>query len=516
VCAGRALIASAWGNTAADVLAGKVRILGSTAQVDLDDLDLRTPPPAFADASRAMWWRSMIWATPVFAAPTSPSYTVPAAEAAALIDDLVRGLDANPDPGTTGTSAQAQAAATAAGWDEGTNLRRNEVLNCLAPSSGMDPRVVAHLRAAIAANKDPFRYYGPPYHRVHNHGTMANLALLDSASILSDRALATFALARLGAEMRDVFSPGGFSYEQSTAYHDFNRSLWHGVVGRLPAAPGGASSAALRTLLAAADAMTSFLTDPRGVEVPLGDGWVSAPTGPPARHPAAVGTTDVRGGVAAWRWSWSDRRTTYYTVRFGPPRRGHGHDDATAVTWGTLGVPVLVDPGDYTADRSLALEAWQSSPQAHNLAMPAGARIVGGASPLLSRTRTGSVDVLRVRSGLFSVPVTRTLRVDDHRHSATVTDAGSGTLTEHFHLDPSWRPSVRRYTRSTVTWWFSNGHQRLALILPRSGVTVVVRRGGTAPLAGWVFPAFEVSVPALEVLVVGRASVSSTWVVVAR
>ncbi len=211
-CTVRLAMARDWGNTPSSILARKVSISGHTAHVDWAHLSLVTPPSAFSDIGRTQLWRSLIWAVPL----VYPTSATAAPGAAAVLSAIGKALAANPDPGSA--TAAARARGITHGWEEGTNTRREQGLNCLVAAT-RNPALTRALRAAVAANLDMVRYYGPPYHPIHNHGTMANLALLDSATVLATPAWAKTAVTRLKAEMTGLFSPSGFTLEQSTAYH---------------------------------------------------------------------------------------------------------------------------------------------------------------------------------------------------------------------------------------------------------------------------------------------------------
>jgi hypothetical protein len=90
---------------------------------------------------------------------------------------------------------------------------------------------------------------------------------------------------------------------------------------------------------------------------------------------------DDQTGWIIGRWSWTDPATSYYTIRYGPPRYGHGHHDrAGGVTWTTKGVRVLVGPGAFTYEAASSYAQYQKNPQGQNVPIPAGAETGNGAS----------------------------------------------------------------------------------------------------------------------------------------
>jgi hypothetical protein len=509
--------AGSWGMTRAELMSGKVTILGATSKLAPTGFDLRTAPAAFADPARTLWWRSGVWIVPAFYPPAVPSDTALREAQVTLLSHLLRALAANPDPGTTGSTRAGLVKANAAGWDEGTNLRREQSLNCLLWSTGFDARLRPYVAAAARANLDPNRYAGPPLRPVQNHGTMANLTLIDSADLTDTAAWGDTAATRLHAELRGLFSPAGFTFEQSTAYLDFNAKMWETTLLDLAERPDAPDLTQARALVRQARVMEQYLTTPQGALTRIGDG---DPVRPPvlANH-RFLGVADRVGGVAANRWSWSDPTTTHYVVRFGPPQRGHGHLDHGSVTFSTLGVPVLVHPGYYSYATSRrwgctgadALGCYARGPLGANVAYPTahGALAAPSSSPLISMTRTGKVDSLVLVDNTFTTPIRRTLRIDDAHHAVTVTDTSSVSLTQRFHLDRAWVFASR--TNRSLS--FRNGARRLTVSVASRGIALNVFRGSTRNLAGWYFPSYGTAVSSYEVVVSGGRSVASTLTV---
>jgi hypothetical protein len=516
-CRSAAVADEAWGMNRDDLLAGRVTILGHTTHVSFGSIDLRTPPAAFADAARRLWWRSMIWAAPLFYPEVDKSDAAVTQARARLVTGLVRALKANPDPGAHGTSAAALRPSNAAGWDEGTNMRREQVLNCLVWATGFDARLVPHLRAAVAANLDPNRYDGPPVRAVNNHGTLANLALVASAHLLGRADWARTAVHRLNTELGGVFSPAGFSLEQSTSYLDVNVDLWSRALDMLADEPSAPDLRGARIRLARAVLMEQYLTDPQGHVVRIGDGDPVALQA--VRAHRYLGVVDTVGGVASNRWSWTDPGTSFYVVRFGPAQRDHGHLDHCSILYSTLGVPVLVHPGAYVYGTK---QMWGCSgptgracygrgPLGANVAYPTthGVLRAHAASPLVSLTRSGSVDTIRLVDDEFTTPIRRTARVDDRNHTLTVTDSATVRLSQRFHLDPRW-DYVGRTNRSVS---FRDGARRLTVSFPSAGAVVNVYRGSIPRMAGWYFPSYGCITSANEIVASGGRTLTAVFTV---
>src|SRR5262249_13178525 len=104
-----------------------------------------------------------------------------------MASQLVAFHTADPDPGTSQY-----------GWDEGTAERRLLSENCVYAVS-RDPRLVDLIAADVQVQLGS-RYYGPPYHQVHNHGLMANLQLIRAGELLNQPEWVTLATDRMRRE----------------------------------------------------------------------------------------------------------------------------------------------------------------------------------------------------------------------------------------------------------------------------------------------------------------------------
>ena len=136
-------------------------------------------------------------------------------------------------------------------------------------------------------------------------------------------------LSRLLTDASAPWTPAGTSIEQSSSYHLFNVELWGQVVGVLSAhGVAAASVARVRGLVARAERVSAWLTEPDGRLVVLGDSEARPGVPPPPR--TARTFRDDGAGLIVGRWSWTDPTTTYYTIRYGPPRIAQGNRSGRA------------------------------------------------------------------------------------------------------------------------------------------------------------------------------------------
>jgi Heparinase II/III N-terminus len=395
----------------------------------------------------------------------------------ALMYQVIAFNTQNPDPGTSQY-----------GWDEGTALRRLETLNCLywlARAAGLS---YGHLSGSmddnVAVQFGP-RYAGPPYRPVHNHGLMANLRILRAGVLRDVASWRTRAMDRMSAEAPLAWSSRGVSWEQSSTYHKVNIDLWDEAAAAIEAqVPSSTTPATIRRYTARAKVVFQWMTEPDGGIVKIGDS--DDQVGTPNLRNYATAFRDDQAGWVIGRWSWSDPGTTYYTMRYGPPRRAHGHQDRPCVTFTTMGVRVLVGVGRYTYDTASPWYRWQISPVGQNCSYT---------DATLTTSRAVSVTGAKVQTTAHAWTTTdtqfggrthtRSININGSTHAMRVIDTytGTGTHRQSFHLDPAWQ----LVSKSTQAVRFSHPAGR-SLRITTSGAVSSVVRGLTNPIAGWVFP----------------------------
>ena len=486
------------GSTTDDVNAGKITIYNQSANIDLTKIDLEHSP--FKDASRTMYYRSLVWLLAAFyPGPLASNVAGSTDPVGSVLDILAR----TPDPGSSTPALLAKA--NTIGWDEGTSLRRAATINCLYALTG-DSRLIPDILVHVSEMKDMNRYYGPPKHVVHNHGTMANLVLLDSATLLHDDATYSFAVDRLLVEAPKLFTPSGFTLEQSSGYHYVNLRMWLHIKDILSNKLGATEPrvVALNAILQKASNVDAYLTSPLGYGAGIGDGDAGF-KGIPGKH-RFLGFVDPVSGIAAMRWSWTNPNTSWWTLRYGSARRYHGHDDWGSITWNTLGVPVLVDPGYYSYDASKPWVLWQKSSPAHNVPVP-NTPVTVAKKPVRSMklVRTGSIDTILLNTVILGAQVSRTLVINNKAHNLTITDKVAGKFTSPLHLDAGWVYS----SKTARTLSFVNGKKHLTLSLPKGAAATIIKGSLARKMfGGWVFRSFEVATPAPEILIAGSNSLT--------
>ncbi|MFI1993831.1 hypothetical protein [Actinoplanes sp. NPDC020271] len=407
---------------------------------------------------------------------------------AALVAQAVQFHQADPDPGTN-----------ASGWDEGTALRRLESENCLyslTQSADLIPGMAAD--AAVILGK---RYYGPPNAPVHNHGLMANLALVRAGDLLGKTAWKNTAVKRMTAEAPLAFSKAGLSFEQASGYQGVNANLW-GQAADVLAQTSGTQTAAATLRQAVNKAWTAFAweTEPDGKIVQIGDSEES--TGRAAPRNTARTLRDDQTGTIIGRWSWSDPRTSYYTIRYGPTRRAHGHEDrAGGVTWTTLGTRVLVGPGKYTYDKNSAWYTWQIGPASHNVAVPNGGAVKSGKTAKVKSSKIqSSAHAWTITDDIYNTPHTRSVNVSRDAHRIQISDlfTKSTLWRQNWHLAPGWTLVSGKVNGTTLTFKHTSGRR---LTVTTTGRVSGIVKGKTNPIQGWHFPAFGSRTQSIDLVI---------------
>jgi hypothetical protein len=341
---------------------------------------------------------------------------------------------------------------------------------------------------------------------------MANLAVLRSARLLGNRQWQHKAVARMSDEAPKAWSAAGSTWEQSTMYQGVNSHLWSQAAAAIQDARGGAGIVSrIRALAAKADAVFAWMTEPDGGIAIIGD----ALDVPGTTRPGWTTRMwhDDEAGFGIGRWSWRDRSTTYYTIRYGPPMRAHGHQDRGGVTWSTLGARVLVNAGLFTYDPSNRFIGYQDGPASANVAIPSRRTIDPRAAVHLARTSFGADShqwVLTDR--LFGLAHQRGVLVLENAHTLTVADAYAvkGTsFVQKFHLDPSW--TLVALTDGARTARFARSGGRRLTVTTTGALSLL--KGSTRPVAGWHFPAFGARVPGDELTVTATTTASTAFAV---
>jgi hypothetical protein len=455
------------GATGSGVRRGVLTLFGRSVRINPSTIDFSRAP--VRSAPWRLWYGSLVWLVPLAVDSLQASNVAGRRLVAAYVAASLR---TSPDPGSGTPAALARALRT--GWAEATNTRRQQTLNCLVQiQPGWAVRTL--LNATIRANLDPRRYYGPPFAPAHNHGLMANHALITSGLILHRQPLITIAARRLSRDVQSVRDRGcGMTFEQSARYHRVNTRLWQAAADRLAAVGRPRAAAAVEQAAIHMRSALAHLVAPDGALVTVGDS--SPERGLPTQPQATMRMLCRAAGWAAGRTSWTPD-AMHYTLRFGPRTALHGHNDHGSLTWARDGA-VLDDPG-YFYDHGTTVARYGRSNAAHNVLAIVGTEFSGPTRLLRAAWRPGA-DTYTVRDQSGGVTRTRSVWIDRELSLVIVIDraAGHGTRTfvQRWHL-------AREWTRTSVPGVAARGGAQAGFIafdvhtrrfLPRRTATALV------------------------------------------
>lgn len=214
-----------------------------------------------------------------------------------------------------------------------------------------------------------------------NHALHQQESLFICGRILHEEPLWQLALDRMDALLREQYDEQGVNAEGATAYHYNNYLWWEKALRRVDAERITRPRGADRHLSAPEE--IAHATRPDGTLVAIGDTDVVSPKpikSPVTDYVASGGTLGTapadlirvyNSGYVFSRSGWGDvERTfsehTFFSLRFGPAKRVHGHPDGGSITYSAAGVNWLVDLGKYQYGSGIARDHFVSR-AAHSL-----------------------------------------------------------------------------------------------------------------------------------------------------
>ncbi|WP_433163103.1 heparinase II/III domain-containing protein [Kribbella sp. CA-247076] len=343
-----------------------------------------------------------------------------------------------------------------------------------------------------------------------NHGTDESIALFGVGCTLNRTDYKNLAQQRLASGITTSIDAQGSTNEQSTAYAQFNYSLWGRAVEVLQAcgADPGTTITQRRALLAN---WIALATNSLGNLHQIGDSEV-VKTAPIAGTPLQfAGTKGAEGtapaqrvgvysaGFVFGRSGWGTGATfaaqSSYSIRYGPKRQLHGHSDHMSLTYVARGRDILID-GGHAGYQNDVWRTWAKSPFAHSTmttplsadAMPAtklNRHVLGTNSDFYEFSDVPGAGISRVRGVLV-------LKDPD---LVVTLDRGSSKTAQQFqtlwHLPSDQKASV--YSRTTALAAKPGENTRTILFqvpyrqaLPPGAI--LLKQAQTKPIQGWHYP----------------------------
>jgi len=340
-----------------------------------------------------------------------------------------------------------------------------------------------------------------------NHGTDESIALFGVGCTLGRADYKKLAQDRLAAAITTSIDAQGSTNEQSTAYAQFNYSLWGRAVDVLRAcgADPGTTITTRRALMAN---WLALATNSLGNLHQIGDSEVvrTAPvTGTPLEYAGSLGVTGTepaqRVGVytAGYVFGRSDCGTfadqSSYSIRYGPARQLHGHSDHTALTYTAHGRDIIID-GGHAGYQNDVWRTWAKSPfAASSMTTPLSADRLP-ATKLTRYVLNPTSDFYEFSdvpgTGISRVRATLVVRNPD---LVVTLDRASAKTAQQFqtlwHLPADQKATV--YSRTTALAMKPGDGTRTILFqvpyrqaLPPGAI--LLKQAQTKPIQGWTYP----------------------------
>ncbi|MFI7703442.1 heparinase II/III family protein [Nonomuraea sp. NPDC049480] len=330
------------------------------------------------------------------------------------------------------------------------------------------------------------------YKKGHNHGIDQDIALMGIGCRYGRKDWADLASRRLTGTVKIDVDAQGALMEQAPRYAVY-------VYSRLQVAMINMKSCGRKVpgaIASRTEALKDFIahaTMPNGYMVPIGDGTADTEpkmeTGTPKQKVKAY-----RAGYVFGRTAWGKPESAYYSIRYGPGMKYHGHEDHLGVTYYAQGRDILVDGGFHSYEKS-SYRYWTLSPEAHNVPTVAGARFRPHTSATLTKSSYGADrQSFRVTDKAYGVSRSRSVLVNHGEDVMAVLDTASGGRK----VRNLWRfdPSLKVVSNKGGEVVLGDGKFKVTLV-QFSGCDRVggqqVERGGKL---GWVSPTYLSRKPA--------------------
>lgn len=375
------------------------------------------------------------------------------------------------------------------------------------------PELLEWLEAAIRTHAEHLA--DPSNMGNANHALHQQESLFVCGRVLGEGRLWQLALERMGALLREQYDEQGVNAEGAIAYHHNNYLWWERTLRRMDVEQIPRPDGADRHLHAPEE--IAHATRPDGTYVTIGDTDHMTPTvlgTPLTDYTATLGQEGeapvdaVRvydAGYVFARSGWGDEQRpytdhTFYSLRFGPSRRVHGHPDGTSVTYSASRTNWVVDPGKFDYSSSVPRKH-VTSRAAHSVLSFDGRKPQKDAQVTLVRREITALhhDFVLEDDSFARIALSRRvvysvageyLVVIDHATSPRVMNA-----QQRWQLGPD--VTARHRVAGGVD--LTAGEQHAALWFCEPEVEVRTVRGQEDPFDGWVATGWKKKAPAAAV-----------------
>lgn len=362
-----------------------------------------------------------------------------------------------------------------------------------------------------------------------NHGLQQHQGLLVIGAVLQEPQWVQIATQRAVEMLRESYDEQGINEEGAVQYHQMNFTWWHTMRKRLQVVSGNTPEEFDRIALAPLG--LAHAARPDGTFELIGDTEavrlrdVGHPAVDYVRSGGAEGVAPAErvkvfdAGYVFGRSTWgTDSQpfpdADFYSLRFGPQNRIHGHVDGMALTLYAGNGPMLVDSGKYAYDRTDPFRAHLQSRQGHNSLSVAGAAYDKTAVVTLEQhVQRADLDYYRFQDpGYPGVSLVREVCVALEHQLIVVVDSftsdNPARVSQWWHLDPE---AGRRTEGDSIFVRGKTNAFRIAWPEDPQRSTRV-RRGSKSPIQGWFSPRWRVLQPTrvVESVITGQSGSLAT------
>ncbi|HVL32716.1 MAG TPA: heparinase II/III family protein [Actinomycetota bacterium] len=358
-----------------------------------------------------------------------------------------------------------------------------------------------------------------------NHALNQSIGLLELGCTLQQPAWRALATRRIDRLVRESVDAEGVSNEQSEWYQVYNFRRYRLANERLAACGQRLSDEVVRRI-GLMPVFTAHAAQPSGRTTMIGDTPDSVVPLTPSKtgSVASMNTTGVsrselsrvyKAGYAFFHSAPGARKAadgTSVGVRFGGPRRFHGHVDSAAVTLSSYGDRILLDPGGPHDTNRTKWFRYFASERAHNTVVVDGRKMYPtGGTALRARRHAPEFDFVALRHNKFrSVRIDRTVTYLRSFDALIVEDrvrsVAPETSRQLWHLHPSARPRWLGRSGGFVTAKTNGANVRALQLVTGKGRRIA--KGETSPIQGWVTYGYKqrLRAPVVEISDRGRDS----------
>ncbi|GAB1822043.1 heparinase II/III family protein [Herbidospora sp. RD11066] len=462
--------------TSPDVMNGELGFLDLDPVKIGDRVNWKLDP--YKNRSWVMVFQSLRWAGRLVADYETTGKDSYLARGTAVIKDWV---EKNPYGGR-GTPQLA--------WSEHTVSLRTPVLVCLSKHVSA-PWLTESLKAHGRFLDDNRHYkWG------HNHGLDADIALLGLGCRMGNQAWESKALSRMTTTVKMDVDSQGVLREQSPRYAIYFHERLKVAMDRIREC-GQKVPADLADRFNRMPEHISSATMPNGYLVPIGDGAADVQPSAYARPDSKVQI--YKAGYVFGRSAWDAKDASYYSIRYGPGMKFHGHEDHLGVTYYAHGRSILTEAGFHSYEPS-PYRNWTLSPEAHNVPIPQGRTLrPGTATTLVKKTLKADRQSYTLTDKAYGIARTRAVLVNQDKKDvmAVLDTVASGQVRNLWHLDPKLTVVDNGAGRVVVKdndWRASVVQFSVPGCKPVKGQKIVA--GRPSPFQGWISPSYMKKIPA--------------------